>query len=458
LQQKKGTFTKKIANGLVLPSSLVRKTWLARWCIAAAGLAFVVAAAPRDVQFLSFDAAQETLTAFSRTEDAHAWDTWVRTENRDVRARIDRGVEDSISNLILYGTSFTALPRAESAETATVASARARVHAMAAALAHPGTNERLLFARDFLLKHGVAAKDTEATLSANLTRFSLEQRGYQEKLQAAHQAGDPAETRFVGATLFDRRGLSVDTSLLPNYALEDTLAAMLRKGAVAQGSIRSIAVIGPGLDFTDKRDGYDFYPLQTIQPLAVIEAVLRLGLGKKGDLRMTTFDLNPAVNAHLTAMAKRARAGTPYVLQLPRGDAADWTPRAVAYWQHFGDLIGSPVAPVKAPQGLSVRAVAIDPKVASLIEPVDLNVVAQVMDGGAFDLVIATNILVYYDRFEQALAMQNIARMMNPGGVFLSNTVLPAQKPAALEYLGRRSISYSVSGAYGDDIVAYRRK
>jgi hypothetical protein len=217
-------------------------------------------------------------------------------------------------------------------------------------------------------------------------------------------------------------------------------------------------VIGPGLDFTDKRDGFDFYPLQTIQPLAVIEAVLRLGLGNKSNLRTTTFDLNPAVNAHLEAMARRARAGLPYVLQLPRSDAADWTPQAAGYWEHFGELIGSPVAPVHAPQGLRVRAVAVDPKIASLIEPVDLNVVAQVMDGGGFDLVIATNILVYYDRFEQALAMRNIARMMNPGGVFLSNTVLPAQKPSGLEYLGRRSISYSVSGSYGDDIVAYRRK
>ncbi len=450
---------------MALPLVLVRKTWRARWWIAAAGLAFAVAAAPTHVvQFLSFDAAEEVLAAFNRTEDAAAWDAWVRTEDRDVRARIARGVEDSISNFILYGTSFTGLPRVESAEAAATGSgdlaapARARVKAMAAALAHPGTNERLLFTRDFLLKHGVLPKDTEAVLSANLARFSLEQRGYQEKLQAAHKAGDPAEARFVGATLFERRGLSVDTSLLPNYALEDTLSAMLRKGALSPGGIRSIAVIGPGLDFTDKRDGFDFYPLQTIQPLAVIEAVLRLGLGNKSNLRTTTFDLNPAVNAHLTAMAKRARAGTPYVLQLPRGDAADWTPQAVAYWQHFGDLIGSPVAPVKAPQGLSVRAVAIDPKVASLIEPVDLNVVAQVMDGGAFDLVIATNILVYYDRFEQALAMQNIASMMNPGGVFLSNTVLPAQKPSGLEYLGRRSISYSVSGSYGDDIVAYRRK
>jgi SAM-dependent methyltransferase len=435
------------------------------WSVAAVGLACAIAGAMLpEVHFMTFAAAQEVLTAFGRTEDAPAWDAWVRTEDREVRARIERGVEDSISNLVLYGTSFTALPRVASAEVAAdssgelVASARARVRAAAAALPIPGSNERLQFARDFLLRRGVQPKEMDAVLAANLSRFSLEQRGYQEKLKSAHQSGDPAAARLVGATLFDRRGLSVDTSLLPNFALEDSLQAMLRKGAIARDSVRTIAVIGPGLDFTDKRDGYDFYPLQTIQPFAVMEAAGRLGLGKLGDIRVVTFDLNPAVNAHLRSMAKRAQAGTPYVLQLPLDDAGDWTPQATAYWEHFGELIGKPAPPAAAPKGLRVRAVAVNPKFASLIEPVDLNVVAQVFDGGKFDLVIATNILVYYDRFQQALAMESIARMLNHGGVFLSNTVLPAQKPEALEYLGRRSVSYSALGAYGDDIVVYRRR
>jgi len=413
---------------------------------------------------LSFAEVQEVLTAFGRTEDASAWDAWVRREDHEVRARIDRGVEDSISNLILYGSSFTGLPRVESAETAATpageltAAARARVRVAAAALARPTANERLQFARDFVLGRGVQPERIEAFLAANLVRFAVEQRGYQEKLRLAHQGGDAADARFVGATLFDRRGLSVDTSLLPNYALEDTLRAMLRKGALATGRVRNIAVIGPGLDFTDKRDGYDFYPIQTIQPFAVMEAVVRLGLGRLEDLRVVTLDLNPAVNAHLQGMAKRAREGGPYVVQLPRDGAADWTPQAIAYWEHFGELIGSPAAAVAAPKGLRVRAVAVQPKYASRIEALDLNVVGQVLDGAEFDLVVATNILVYYDRFQQGLAMAGIARMMNGGGVFLSNTVLPAQRPGALEYLGRRSVSYSVSGGYGDDIVVYRRR
>ena len=434
-----------------------------RW-LAAVWVSCVIAAAPPAPRFLSFDEARETLTAFGRTEDAGTWDAWVRTQDREVRARIERGVEDSIGNLILYGTSFTGLPRLESPEAAVTSAgalgepARTRVRAAAAAMARPEANERLRFAREYLARHGVLPKDVEAVLAANLTRFAIEQREYQEKLKLAGASGDPGETLFVRATLFERRGLSVGTSLLPNYALEDTLRAMLRKGALGARRIRNIAVVGPGLDFTDKRDGYDFYPVQTIQPFAVLEAVVRLGLGDPDGLRLVTLDLNPSVNAHLRQMAERARTGTPYVVNLPRDRAADWTTEAIAYWEHFGELIGSPAASVAAPKGVSVRAVDVQPKYASRIETRDLNVVGQVVDGEEFDLVVATNILVYYDRFQQVLAMAGIARMMRAGGVFLSNTVLPAQRPMALEYLGRRSVSYSVSGSYGDDVVAYRRR
>jgi hypothetical protein len=72
--------------------------------------------------------------------------------------------------------------------------------------------------------------------------------------------------------------------------------------------------------------------------------------------------------------------------------------------------------------------------------------------------VIATNILVYYDHFQQSLATANIARMLNTGGIFLANTVLPAQHTQDLEYLGRRSMPYSTTGAYGDDVVVYRKQ
>jgi len=429
------------------------------------------------VRFLRFEEAAETLKLFAEAglsggdfKDAAAWNDWVRTRDAGVRGRIDRGVEDSISNLILYGASYTNLPRLENAESAAsetgelTASALARAHAFAVALPNAARNERLRFARDFLERKGIDKDSVEAKLQENLRRLIAEQRAYQEKLKESEKAADPAAALLARGTLFQDRGLSVDTSLLPNYALEDTLRTMLRKGAIKPGTMRRILVIGPGLDFTDKRDGYDFYPLQTIQPFAMLETVARLGLGKAEEISVVTADLNAAVNAHVGRLAQRGRAGQPYTVQLPRLVSAEWSPEAVAYWQKFGEILGTPVKPLPVPASVSdvtMRAVAVRPRYAAQMRGFDMNVVTQTMDvpeGQGFDLVVATNVLVYYDLFQQALAMGSIAHMMNHRGIFLANHALPAQHAEALEYLGRRTVGYTPSGEYGDDVVAYRRR
>jgi len=77
---------------------------------------------------------------------------------------------------------------------------------------------------------------------------------------------------------------------------------------------------------------------------------------------------------------------------------------------------------------------------AARVSPVDLNIVAQTTDfaeGEGFDLVVATNILLYYDHLQQALAMSNIARMMNTGGIFVSNTPLAVGARRKVEISGR---------------------
>jgi hypothetical protein len=448
-----------------------------------AGLAIVAfavtclwAAAGR-ARFLRFDEVRDIIAGFAASgapvaalPDAGSWDLWIRERDHETRARIDRGVEDSISNLILYGSSFTTLPRIEGAELASAregnltGAARARVLAFASALARQPDNERLRFAAAFLARRGVAGPAIQSLLLTNLARLAAEQHAYRETLETAGKSGDSGQVLFTRSTLFRERGLSVDTSLVPNFALEDTLRAMMRKGALSSGGIHSIAIIGPGLDFTDKRDGYDYYPLQTIQPFAILEAVARLRLGDAGKVQVTAFDLNPTVIAHIRGIAQRGRAGQSYRIQLPRDIHAGWTPEALAYWQHFGDIIGSPVAALAVPASLKLnvaaRAVAIQPRYAARMTAGDLDIVAQTMDvepGAGFDLVVATNILVYYDLFQQALAKAAIARMMNPGGLLLVNHALPREPASALEYLGRRNVSYSATGAYGDDMVVYRR-
>ena len=200
-----------------------------------------------------------------------------------------------------------------------------------------------------------------------------------------------------------------------------------------------------------------------MQPFAVLEAVARLELGKAEDVQVVCLDLNSAVIAHVQKLAERGRAGQTYNLQLPRDPKAEWSPEAISYWKHFGEILGSPMKALPVPATLSgvvARAVAIRPQFASRMKAYDANIVAQTLDyapGQGFELMIATNVLVYYDRFQQALAMANIARMLNRGGIFLANNVLPSQHTSDLEYLGRRTTTFTPDGAYGDDVVVYRR-
>jgi hypothetical protein len=399
-----------------------------------------------------------------------SWDRWIQQRDREIRNRINRGSEDAISNLILYGSSYTNLPpfanfaQASNGLGQLTDAARHRIHALSLALLRPGSNERVIFARDFLARTHVSSTSLESYLTDNLLRMISEESAYVRDQEAAVKTGDIDTVLLGRATMFKQRGLSFDTSLEPDYGLEVTLRQLTRKELMIPGSIRRIAVIGPGLDFADKRSGLDFYPVQTVQPFAILETVARLRLGEADKVRVTALDLNPAVLEHIQNLSRRAGQGRPYVVQLPMDSRNHWDPEMVSYWQHFGEFLGSPATPLPPPtnvQGIQVRAVKIQPKLASPIEAWDLDVVAQQYDPppqGGFDLVVATNVFLYYNFFEQALALQNIVHMMNPGGVLIVNQVLSNQHPDSLQFLDQCYVSFSSRDNYGDNLVAYQRQ
>ena len=81
------------------------------------------------------------------------------------------------------------------------------------------------------------------------------------------------------------------------------------------------------------------------------------------------------------------------------------------------------------------------PPVVERISARDLNITAQTLtlsDAERFDLIIGTNVFLYYDRLQQGLAMASVARMLRPGGLLLSNNAL-VEVPST----GMRSVGYS---------------
>ena len=411
------------------------------------------------------------LRAKSATEIESMWVDWVARRNADIRARLERGDEDSVINFLLFGTTFTRLPRAlnDSAQIGGRERAaeivRGRLADLTAALASPGTNERLQSARSLVQRRGIdpatpAGRDQARTYFRSLmTRMVGEADSYARAIQSARGDAELA----VRSTLYRTRGLSSDTSIRPDFAIDRTLDALASQGMLAAGSVRRVAIIGPGLDFTDKAEGYDFYPQQTTQPFAVIDSLLRLGLARAADLRVVTFDLSPRVNLHLDGARQRARSGVAYTLMLPRNTDERWRSGLNAFWTSFGRRIGDEAKVSQPPpDGIAVRAVRVRPDIVLAIDVRDLNVVLERLvpasDEERFDIIVATNILVYYDVFEQSLALANIASMLRPGGFLLSNNVLVELPVIPVRAVGDTRTMYSDRPDDSDDVIWYRRQ
>ena len=415
------------------------------------------------------------LTASADVEAA--WPGWVARRDAAIRARVLAGDDESVLNLLLFGTTFTKQPRATEREIAqrpgTVSRhelIERRLEDLVAGASRPGDNARLQFARDILARHGIDAATTAGREAARrhwhegLDRMAVDLAKIDRAMQAAQSAGRPAADLIERSTLFRERGLSTDTSIFSSFAIDRALDGLAATGTLGARSVRRVGIVGPGLDFVDKHDGFDFYPPQTIQPFAVIDSLLRFQLASLGDLRVTTLDLNPRINDHLTRAAERARAGTGYPLVLARDLGLAWVPRLAAYWAGLGDRIAVAAPAVGTPQAVpqvQTRSLTARPEVASAVHPRDLNIVVQhlpLADDERLDLIVATDILIYYDVFEQSLALANIAKMLRPGGVFLSNVTLFELPALPIDSIGFSDVKYLEMPEIGDRLVWYRRK
>jgi SAM-dependent methyltransferase len=423
-----------------------------------------------------FDALRSDLLpaelATAPAEREAMWPGWVARRAATLRARLARADEDTLLNLLMLGTTFTRRPRVTD-----LASLRTREAALEAlggrlddlteALASP-RDERIRFAREVVAGSGIDTADPQARprvreyLLAVLMRVTGETEQFARTAAALSRLDDPAAKLALNATNYRDRGLSSDTALAPSFAVERALDDLHVTGRLRRQSVRRVALVGPGLDIIDRRDGYDFYPVQTLQPFAVIDSLLRLDLAAAGELQVTTFDVSPRVNAHLADARRQAEAGRPYVVQLPLDSGQRWSDEVTGYWERFGNWIGDAAVAAASPAGSGVRmrAVGVRPDVVRSVTPQDLDIVLQRLDGlppdRQFDLVIATNVFIYYDVFEQSLALANVAQMLRPGGLLLSNTLLAELPGLPMNRVAYTDVVYTET-AIGDRIMVYER-
>jgi hypothetical protein len=448
-----------------------------------AQVAAVVADIPYDAAAPVFaalrdDLLPELLRSKSPSDRRAAWPGWVRERDQAIRQRLEGGERDSIVSLLVFGTTFTKQPRPPTPTLGVLGPewsqsnpvVAARLEDFLAALASPLADERLELVRRHLRRRGIdlASPDGRRQAHAYLTESLRAATAELAAPSAVTDLRDDSRVLLFERTLFRDRGLSSDSSIFINLALNQALESVLTSKLLGAGHVRRAAIVGPGLDFADKHDGHDFYPPQTIQPFALADTLIRLGLADQDELRITTFDLSPKVNDHLEAARQRGDAGVGYVFVIPRNIDTPWEPMMVAFWELLGLHIGEPVEALPAPPNagnVRTRAIRVRPQFVRAITPRDLNIVLQRLDPLAaderFDLIVATNVLVYYDIFDQSLALVNIATMLRPGGILLSNTRVFALPGIPMDMVGSAEaaeLTVPGIGIIRDRVAWYRRQ
>jgi hypothetical protein len=322
---------------------------------------------------------------------------------------------------------------------------RTRVSALLRAVEDPGGDARLTYFRD--LVHATFP-DAQQRQDGVVREYERAMRFLYEKEFVAQRSDRPADAI---AALYRARGLSTDTEVEAGYLVYQGLGVVRALGPAER--VRRVLIIGPGLDLAPRTGLIESGPPESYQPWAVIDALVSLGLARLDALDVVAADINPRVVTHLRQSALKAP-----VLTLESGIANTSTVTLTQeyrdYFSTLGRGIGSGEGDLSTTtaQGHLKKTVRVRAEVARRLHAEAIDIVTERLSGERFDLIIATNILPYFDDTQLTLALTNIAAMLAPGGVFLHNEGRPLLRDvtAALDLpveQSRHAVIATVRGA-----------
>ncbi len=291
---------------------------------------------------------------------------------------------------------------------------RARISAFLHGVDSPASDRRLGYFQSLVRTIFPERAQRESALAGEYLRVM---RFVYQKEFVAQRTGANAV-----AALYRTRGLSTDTAVEAGYVVYQGLGIVRSLDPAKR--IRRVLIVGPGLDLAPRTGLLEASPPESYQPWAVIDALLSLGLSRADDLQVVGGDINPRVIERL----ERSRAEPPVLTLVSEIRQSDTVSLSAEYREYFGRL-GSAIGgadpskrdTAQVAPGHLVKTVRVAGKVASVLRAAPLDIVTERLDVPGFDLIVATNILPYFDDVQLMLAMSNVAAMLAPGGVFLHN-------------------------------------
>jgi hypothetical protein len=309
---------------------------------------------------------------------------------RGTAARLKEGENDHLIFYLLQSALFTREARIEPAVSAKAFEETGRIPASVIRritdfLSAPaGRDERLDYLRSRL----------------HLTREEISSE-YERAMRSLYKK-EFAAGRSDLAGWYQTRGHSSDTQIEANYAVWSALRVL--RSIHPNWRVDHALIVGPGLDFAPRTDLFDDGP-QSYQPYALADALLGLKIAASPDLLIHCVDINPRVVSFLNEGGSQTLR-----LHLKSGDEG-----YEEYFRHFGQAIG-----YRRGNAVSVRE-----EIRNRISASLLNIITERVTRPRFDLIVVTNVLLYFNSKELALALCNIDAMLEPGGFLIANDLNP---------------------------------
>lgn len=324
---------------------------------------------------------------------------WLAAINESTAKRVRDGEWDHVVFYALQASHFTKLPPIEPAVSAKLWKQAGRIPAdaslrLAAFLAAPPQDDRHRLMRKMVSNPAELRTEYERAM------------GFLYEKEWASQSRDGAARRDHVATLYQTRGHSTDTELRSTYGVHIGLSTL--KSLDTQRPIRRVLLIGPGLNWAPRTGFRDDEQPQSYQPYALADSLIRLGLSRAGQVSIDCVDVNPRVVEHINVFPDTPRR---LVLHYPPGDE-EWR----GYFDGLGQSTGR----------RGSREIEVGRDIAKRIRAIRMNVLTERAESGAYDLAVATNVLLYFNDRELGLALSNVAYALSAGGHLIHNDLRPA--------------------------------
>jgi hypothetical protein len=343
--------------------------------------------------------------------------TAIRDRNR---ARVGEGDRDHLVYYVLQSTDFTKLPPIEPAVSAKEFMSTGAVPSSVKARIDAFNRE------DRKANH----EDTKArrTMPRSARMAIFQEMLAREPVDLAKEYARAMRFAAPASTLYQERGLSTDTTIDAGYVVYLSLSALRRLEPARQ--IRTVLIVGPGMDLAPRTGLVEVGEPQSYQPFAVVDALIASGLSTRDSLRVTAADINPRV----TGWIRRLRGGQP-TLSLVAGIREQGLVRLSEDYRDYFAMLGRRIGVERPLRGLEAgrlgKSIAVAGGVTDVLDAETLDITTERIDAD-YDLVVVTNVFPYLSDRELLLAIGSVVGMLTPGGVLIHNEPRPVLADALL--------------------------